>query len=257
MASSTDSIQLYRQMLKLDPDSRVFALLAEELCSAGRWEEAADVCRKGLQSHPDHLRSRVLLGWALMEMGEADESGAVLQQIVEEICHSSMIFKLLSEFATFSGDPDRAAAFFKVYDAFQAPNIQMPESGVTVAPVFASEAASEATAGITETEERKRPLETSGAAVFEAVEPAVEQMAESVAVSPPERVLMEVELDAPEEAEPPAVKSPGLSGILAGLADAIELRFSAAPSLPPMLSGADKDFLKRAIMGELAAAAKL
>lgn len=255
MASSTDSIQLYRQMLQLDPDSRVFALLAEELCSAGQWEEAAEVCRKGLQSHPDHLRSRVLLGWALMEMGEADESGAVLQQIVEDICQSSMIFQLLSEFATFSGDPDRASAFSKVYDAFQAPNIQMREGGVTVAPVFAEEAAPEATAGITETEERKRPLETSVAAALETVEP-VEQMAESVAVSPPEKVLMDVDLDVLEESEPPAVKSPGLAGILSGLADAIELRFTAAPTLPPMLSGADKDFLKKAIMGELAAVLK-
>ncbi len=253
MASSTDSIQLYRQMLKLDPDSRVFALLAEELCSAGQWEEAADVCRKGLQSHPDHLRSRVLLGWALMEMGEADESGAVLEQIVEEISQSSMIFKLLSEFATFSGDPDRAAAFSKVYDAFQAPNMQMSEGAVTVAPAFAPEAAPDATAGIVKTEERTWPLETRVAAALETVEPAVEQMAESVAASLPEKVLMDVDLDVPEEVEPLAVKSPGLPGILSGLADAIELRFTAAPALPPMLSGADKDFLKKAIIGELAA----
>ena len=77
MADSADNIQKYREILELDPRSRVFALLAEELCAAGRWEEAAEVCKKGLLFHPDNLRARVLLGWALMEMGETGESDRV------------------------------------------------------------------------------------------------------------------------------------------------------------------------------------
>ena len=104
MADSADNIQTYRQMLKLDRRSRVFALLAEELCAAGQWEEAAEVCKKGLLFYPDHLRSRVLLGWALMEMGEADQSERILLNAVEDIRKNAIIFKLLSEFAAFSGN---------------------------------------------------------------------------------------------------------------------------------------------------------
>ncbi len=78
MADSADSIQKYREILELDPGSRVFALLAEELCGAGRWEEAAEICKKSLPFHPDNLRARMLLGWALMEMGETGESHQVL-----------------------------------------------------------------------------------------------------------------------------------------------------------------------------------
>jgi tetratricopeptide (TPR) repeat protein len=119
MTGSADNIQTYREMLKLDPRSRVFALLAEELCAAGEWEKVAEVCRQGLLYHPDHLRSRVLLGWALMEMGEADQSEQVLLEAVEDIRKNTIIFKLLSEFAIFSGNPVSAAEYTRIYEAFE------------------------------------------------------------------------------------------------------------------------------------------
>ncbi len=121
MADSADNIQTYRQMLKLDRRSRVFALLAEELCAAGQWEEAAEVCKKGLLFHPDHLRSRVLLGWALMEMGEAGQSERILLNAVEDIRKNAIIFKLLSEFAAFSGNTQSAGEYARIYEAFQTP----------------------------------------------------------------------------------------------------------------------------------------
>jgi tetratricopeptide (TPR) repeat protein len=119
MAGPVEKLHLYKEMLKLDPKSRVYTLLAEELCDAGEWEEAAEVCRKGLRFHPDHFRTRVLLGWALMELGEVNESGRTLTDIYDEIQKNGVMFKLLSEFATFSGDEKRAAEFSRIYDAFQ------------------------------------------------------------------------------------------------------------------------------------------
>ncbi len=119
MADSADKIQTYRQMLKLDSRSRVFALLAEELCAAGQWEEAAEVCKKGLVFNPDHLRSRVLLGRALMEMGDASQSEPILLNAVEDIRKNAIIFNLLSEFATFSGNPKSASEYARIYEAFQ------------------------------------------------------------------------------------------------------------------------------------------
>lgn len=119
MTDSAGNIQTYRQMLKLDRRSRVFALLAEELYAAGQCEEAAEVCKKGLLFHPNHLRSRVLLGCALMEMGEADQSERVLLGVVEEIRKNSIVFKLLSEFATFSGNPQSADEYARIYEVLQ------------------------------------------------------------------------------------------------------------------------------------------
>jgi len=119
MTGSADTIQSYREMLKLDPGSRVFTLLAEELCAAGQWEEAAAVCKKGLHFHPDHLGSRVLLGWALIEMGEVDKSERNLLKAVEDIRQNTIVFKLLSELATFSGNAQSASEYDRIYQAFQ------------------------------------------------------------------------------------------------------------------------------------------
>ncbi len=119
MADSADNIQTYRQMLKLDRRSRVFALLAEQLCAAGQWEEAVEVCRKGLVFHPDHLRSRVLLGWALMETGDVSQSERILLTAVEDIRKNATIFELLSKLAASSGNTQSAGDYARIYDAFQ------------------------------------------------------------------------------------------------------------------------------------------
>jgi len=121
MADSADNMQTYRQMLKLDRRSRVFAPLAEQLCAAGEWKEAAEVCKKGLLFHPDNLRSRVLLGWALMEMGEVSQSERILLNVAEDIRKSALSFKLLSEFAATSGKTQIASEYARIYEAFQPP----------------------------------------------------------------------------------------------------------------------------------------
>ena len=107
----------------------MFALLAEGLCAAGESEEAAKVCKEGLLFHPDHLRSRVLLGWALIEMGEADESKRILLEAVEDIRKNTIIFKLLSELSTFSGNAESASEYAGIYDAFQGPPRRPPAPG--------------------------------------------------------------------------------------------------------------------------------
>ena len=131
MADSADIIQTYRQMLQLDGTSRVFALLAEELCAAGQWEEAAEVCKKGLLFHPDHLRSQVLLGWALKEMGDASQSERILLNAVEDIRKNVIIFNLLSECAAFSGNTQSASEYARIYEAFQTPG---PAQGGIASP---------------------------------------------------------------------------------------------------------------------------
>jgi len=119
MTDPADSIQTYRQMLELDRRSRVFSLLAEELCAAGQWAEAAEVCKRGLLFHPDHLRSRVLLGWALMEMDDIEQAERILFNIVEDIRRNSVIFKLLSGLAAISGNSGSADEYVRIYEMFQ------------------------------------------------------------------------------------------------------------------------------------------
>jgi tetratricopeptide (TPR) repeat protein len=117
MADSTENIKRYREILDLDPGSRVFGLLAEELCAAGEWKDAAEVCKKGLLRHPDHLRARMLLGWALMEPGESEESEQILAEAVEEVRKNGDIFKRLSELAAAAGKTESGAAYARLHEA--------------------------------------------------------------------------------------------------------------------------------------------
>jgi hypothetical protein len=112
-------IQRFEEMLRIDPGSRVFELLAEELCSRGLWAEAVRVCRQGLTFHPDHLRGRVLLGWALKESGDVKEAEKVLMAAEGEIRKNAMAFKLLARLAESADDPDRAESLMNIWRNLQ------------------------------------------------------------------------------------------------------------------------------------------
>jgi hypothetical protein len=217
MAGSADDIQTYREMLKLDPRSRVFALLAEELCAAGEWEQVAQVCKEGLAFHPDHLRSRVLLGWAFMEMGEVDQSERILLDAVEDIRKNAIIFKLLSEFAIFSGNPESAAEYAKIYEAFQSPG------AVEAAPTQ---------------QEHPEPAPTPGKAASGWDEFKAEAIEE----------LQGTELDV---VSAKMSSKSGVEEILTHLSQKIEERLCAEAAPAAILSEQDKSFLKQEIIAAL------
>ena len=112
-------IMHYQELLKLDPSSKAFAFVAEELCSGGLWEEAVNVCRQGLIFHPQHLRGRVLLGWALKELGKIDEAEKVLTEVEQEVQENALGFKLLAEFAERAGDAGRTERFLNICHSLQ------------------------------------------------------------------------------------------------------------------------------------------
>ena len=134
---------LYREMLKIDPASSVFAPLAEELCAAGEWEEAAQVCAKGLEHHPFHLRARVLLGWALWETGRPAEAEAELRRAADELRKNGTAFRILSEIALQSGDAGAAKHFSEIHEALTG-EPKTPSAAPETVPAPPAEAEGEA-----------------------------------------------------------------------------------------------------------------
>src|SRR5215475_1001559 len=65
-----------RRRIEKDPASIAFAQLAEELRRAGRFAEAVQTCRVGLDLHPAYLSARVTLARALVELGSLDDARA-------------------------------------------------------------------------------------------------------------------------------------------------------------------------------------
>ena len=75
-------IEELRRRVQLDPASIAFAALAEEFRRMGRYEEAIETCRGGLQRHPAYLSARVTLGRALIETGEYDAAREELETVL-------------------------------------------------------------------------------------------------------------------------------------------------------------------------------
>lgn len=67
-------IEKYRMILEADPGSMVFVELAKALIDASSFDEAIDVCHKGLENHPDSIVGHVLWGRALIGKGEPAEA---------------------------------------------------------------------------------------------------------------------------------------------------------------------------------------
>ena len=75
-------IEELRRRVLADPASIAFAALAEEFRRAGRYDEAIDTCRTGLQRHPAYLSARVTFGRALIETGELDAARDELETVL-------------------------------------------------------------------------------------------------------------------------------------------------------------------------------
>ncbi len=136
-----DVMTHYEKLLELDPRSEGFVGFAEELCSQKSWAEAARICRQGLTFHPLHIRGRVLLGWALKELGESDEAEKVLMEAAGEIGKNGLTFSLLAEIAERAGKLERAETFRNIYQSLEAMVAEQ------VAPVEAKSAGASAGEG--------------------------------------------------------------------------------------------------------------
>jgi tetratricopeptide (TPR) repeat protein len=75
-------IEELRRRVQADPASIAFAALAEEFRRIGRFEDAIETCRAGLQRHPAYLSARVTLGRALIETGEYDAAREELETVL-------------------------------------------------------------------------------------------------------------------------------------------------------------------------------
>ncbi|MGV8074215.1 MAG: tetratricopeptide repeat protein [Syntrophobacteraceae bacterium] len=113
-----DTVEWYRELLRSDPFSTAFSLLAEELCLRGRWKEALETCKRGLTFHPQHIRGRTILGWALSELGEIEEASRVLEGARRDLESDAILYRVMSEVAEKRGNSSEAADLTANYRQF-------------------------------------------------------------------------------------------------------------------------------------------
>lgn len=67
----TEKIAWFEEVLKLEPNSKLFFPLAQAYGQENRHDDAVQVLRRGLTYHPEHLEARLLLIECLAEQGHA------------------------------------------------------------------------------------------------------------------------------------------------------------------------------------------
>ncbi len=83
--------------LAKDPQSKVFAQLAEEYRKVGLLEDAINTCREGLRVHPNYFSARVALGRALLETDSLHEAATEFERVLAQVPDNILANKFLGE----------------------------------------------------------------------------------------------------------------------------------------------------------------
>jgi tetratricopeptide (TPR) repeat protein len=102
-----------RKRLEREPQSRLFAQLAEELRKDGELEEAIGVAREGLQKHPNYPSARMTLGRALFDTGDWKAARTEFELVLKGAPDNILASRLLAESLESLGDVAQAVARYK------------------------------------------------------------------------------------------------------------------------------------------------
>ena len=217
----TEKIEWYKEVLELEPNSKVFFPLARMLANEGAVEEAIGIIEKGLVRHPEFLEARLYCIELLHKCGRIEDSKA----------HVELLSKMFSAYGEFwrawasciatmreSGSEDTASAL-----RFLAANFLH-------GPVSLNKVIEEGLAVILEENRQKastaqEPLSTSPENIGE---PSAPLLSEDVAAEAIPDVPAPTAVEEPTEE--PAQKAAPLEDDFTGMAEAMP----AASDLPVM-----------------------
>ncbi len=109
-------IEIYREVLEIEPNSKVFFPLARSLAEEGRHDEAAAVLSRGIGFHPDHLEAKFLLIELLTRQGKEEQADQVFADVGALLARYPSVWLLWSKTAAARAkDPSLAMLFLAHY----------------------------------------------------------------------------------------------------------------------------------------------
>jgi len=111
-----NKIDFYREVLEIEPNSKIFFPLARKLAEQGQTDEAAAVLGKGIAFHPDHLEAKFFLIELLTGLDRQGEADAVFADVGKMLSNYPSVWLLWSrEAAARAKDPSLAMLFLANY----------------------------------------------------------------------------------------------------------------------------------------------
>lgn len=113
------------EKLRLDPDSLVFAPLADGCRKAGRLEEALDICSKGVAQHPEYASGHVVLGKCYFDSQERDKAAESFNTVLSLDENNLVALKFLGMIQAENGDEAAAREHFRHILALDPENTEI------------------------------------------------------------------------------------------------------------------------------------
>jgi tetratricopeptide (TPR) repeat protein len=101
-------LERYLRIFQENPDSRVFAPLADMYRRLGRLREAELICREGLERHPYYAGGRVALAHILLDSSRLDEALGESESVVTYYPDNLLARKILIRALGLLGQKERA-----------------------------------------------------------------------------------------------------------------------------------------------------
>ncbi len=120
-----DRIAKCRKILESDPNSQIFAALAEAYRKKGELDKAFRICQGGLRIHPSYGSAHVVMAKINLDRGLYDWAEAEVNKAVEIDGRSRAIDLLLAEVFLFKGDYKRSVKLLNRLLQVDPENVQI------------------------------------------------------------------------------------------------------------------------------------
>jgi tetratricopeptide (TPR) repeat protein len=125
-----NAIERYQNILQKDPNSQVFAPLAEAYREMGLFKEAEQIAKNGVKRHPHFAAGFVVYARVLKELNRLEECLRYLQKAIELSPDNIMAHHLQAEACLLSKRPKEALKAFKMV-LFLNPNSERARKAVS------------------------------------------------------------------------------------------------------------------------------
>ncbi len=117
-------IKKYEDMLVSDPKSYCFTLLSELYRKLGLLDDAINVAKRGIETHPEYIGGYVAVGRAYFEKGMKEESINALEKVVQVTPENILAQKLLSQMYIDRGDLESAISTLNVIELLNPEDVE-------------------------------------------------------------------------------------------------------------------------------------
>lgn len=104
--SAQDEIRRFEEQFRKQPESLVFARLADAYRKSGDSMRALEVLEEGIQRHPDYLSAHIVRARTFRDLGRTDEARRAFERVIEIDAENLVAIRGLAAMARDSGDQE-------------------------------------------------------------------------------------------------------------------------------------------------------